>query len=153
MVLKVSKQEINLAVLAAGMNGEITQEQFDARVDKIKHIAKLRKSGKYRILSVDEDDYSDGELIYDFNAEEDALLFVLLSREINQAAQQSTLEKMRMPREKQDKLLGGEISAQSLDPENTIEKLRLNLTAWKPITSEVMFLYNPDGDYIGEYPI
>lgn len=162
MERKASKEEISLAITAAELNEQakqagsserITQEQFNARVKKIKHIEKLRKSGKYRILSVDAEDYSDGELVYDFSGEAEALLFIVLDREENRAAQKGDSFLMRRIMKMKNDLLDSKITALALNSANTAENLRQRAVVENPITSEVMFLYNPKGKNLGSFPI
>jgi len=149
----VSAAEINEAAKIMGSDDRITQEQFAGRVKKIKKVAEFRKSGKFRILSVDTDDYASGELIYDFDREEDALMCVLLDRKENQALQNKDVKSMKEASKIKEGLISGKTSAQVLEPGLTTQKLRERLSGWANITSEVAFLYNPKGDLIGEFPI
>ncbi len=152
---------VDQAVLAAelsGMSGKvggdrITQEQFDARSEKIKEVMEFRKSGRFRILSVDTYDYADGELVYDFDAKEDALMYVSFARKQNQAVRRNDLKSMREASRKAIALSDGEMTARALEPGITVDKLLERLGDWTNITSEVMFLYNPQGDLIGEFAI
>lgn len=60
---------------------------------------------------------------------------------------------MREASKNKNDLADGKTSAQILEPGITVEKLFERLSSWISITPEAMFLYNPEGDLIGEFSV
>lgn len=171
---KPSQSEIDFAVAAAELNeafpdtGEqITKMQVDAAVRNANRVENLRASGKYRILSVDTYDYSDGELVYDFESEEDALIFIWLSDQLEKLSFQirkfekrgkadEWYARIKEFRNHMKGLQNGTIHAAEIEHGISVQKLRKRLKRFERVhvgTGEIKYLYDPEGNWIGTYQI
>jgi len=162
-----SQAELTAATLAAELNAQfahtgerINQMQVDAMVRNIERVQRLTKSGKFRVLDVDTWDHE--ESIHDYATEEDALIAILLDRAMQTLALSGpeTSESISRGRiyDAYRKLEGGirdgEIVGKFVGNDLTLVPLLAKLTAsYEARSSSISYLYDPEGNFIGEWAI
>lgn len=155
-----SQAELIAATLAADLNekfiytGEqINKMQVDAMVRNIERIQRMKKSGKFRIVSVDTWDYA--EIVKDFNTEEDALLYICLMIARFPTLASDMAGRMRRAMEELQKgKRDEELISEIIPNEVNTNKLRKHLEE-NPVRPEfkVIYLYDPEGNFIGRWAV
>jgi hypothetical protein len=153
--------QIYLAIEAAELNSQlaytgdsITQEQFDIAVREAERIWKRRKSGKYRVMSVDSWEFGSDIIRGNFDSEEEATIFAYW--EAHRERDFWEWAKRESHSRSAGKTLTQYKRLERYPPSDfvqNIEQEKRRIQESPSHTSEVLYVYDPEGNLVDKIKV